>query len=453
MSRKRWVALAVLALSALAGCAKHDGILAPAPNSPVVFADEFGDAVTWQSFDPAAGAKTDALQLDASVAYSGSRSIRVTIPGPGDPSGTWAGGAFTTTLLRDLSGYDALTFWARADHPITFDEFGIGNDNTGSSKYTASRKAVPIGTSWTRVVIALPLPARMKSEGGLFFFSEAPEAGVGATVWLDDIQFERLGTVSNPRPSFTSATLTPDIGSDVAVPGTRVVVAVDGVDQSLGVSQNYFTFLSSADTVVVAGEGTVRVVGLGTATVTGELGDVPATGALTINPKPAPLTAAPAPALPAANVISLFSDSYSNVPVDTWSASWDLADVTDTQISGNHVKKYTNLTYAGIEFTGAHLIDATSMTHFHVDVWSGSGTTFKVKLVDFGANGIFGGDDKEQELTFNAGSTPAFSPLAWRSLDIPLASFVNLTTRAHLAQLILSGDVGTVYVDNIYFHN
>ena len=35
----------------------------------------------------------------------------------------------------------------------------------------------------------------------------------------------------------------------------------------------------------------------------------------------------------------------------------------------------------------------------------------------------------------------------------PLSSFVNLTTRSHLAQLILSGDVGTLYVDNIYFHN
>jgi hypothetical protein len=76
---------------------------------------------------------------------------------------------------------------------------------------------------------------------------------------------------------------------------------------------------------------------------------------------------------------------------------------------------------------------------------------FKVKLVDFGANGIYGGDDKEQELTFNSGTTPAMVPGTWSSLDIPLADFTNLTTRGHLAQLILSG-ASTVFVDNVYFH-
>ncbi|MCB0314833.1 MAG: hypothetical protein KDH84_16510, partial [Calditrichaeota bacterium] len=36
-------------------------------------------------------------------------------------------------------------------------------------------------------------------------------------------------------------------------------------------------------------------------------------------------------------------------------------------------------------------------------------------------------------------------------LDIPLADFTGLTSRAHLAQLVLSGDLSTVYVDNVYF--
>jgi hypothetical protein len=153
-------------------------------------------------------------------------------------------------------------------------------------------------------------------------------------------------------------------------------------------------------------------------------------------------------------VISLFSGAYTNVPVDTWSASWDIADVADVQIAGNAAKKYTNLVYAGIEFTGAHVVDATAMTHFHIDTWAATGTSFKVKLVDFGANGIFGGgDDREQELTFTSASTPAFSTGAWSALEIPLSSFTNLTTRGHVAQLILAGDPGTVYVDNVYFHN
>lgn len=39
----------------------------------------------------------------------------------------------------------------------------------------------------------------------------------------------------------------------------------------------------------------------------------------------------PAPTLTAApgDVISLFSNAYTNVPVDTWSAGWDQAEVAD----------------------------------------------------------------------------------------------------------------------------
>ena len=64
----------------------------------------------------------------------------------------------------------------------------------------------------------------------------------------------------------------------------------------------------------------------------------------------APTAPAPAPTFAAADVISLFSNAYTNVPVTTWSAGWDEADVEDIQIAGNDVKKYTNLVFVGIEF-------------------------------------------------------------------------------------------------------
>jgi beta-glucanase (GH16 family) len=161
------------------------------------------------------------------------------------------------------------------------------------------------------------------------------------------------------------------------------------------------------------------------------------------------LTAAPIPTQPAANVISLFSNTYSNRVVDTWSAGWDQADVTDTLITGNDTKIYTKLNYAGIEFT-ANVINATAMTFFHIDIWTANSTTFKVKLVDFGANGTYLGtpnDDTEHELSF----TPALN--GWVSYDIPLSNFTNMTARAHLAQLILSGSTSKVYVDNVFFYN
>ncbi len=170
----------------------------------------------------------------------------------------------------------------------------------------------------------------------------------------------------------------------------------------------------------------------------------------------APTVPAPTPTVPAADVISLFSNAYTDVPVDTWSAVWDQADVADVQVVGDDVKLYTNLVFAGIEFT-SQTIDATAMTHFHMDIWTPDPTAapavFRIKLVDFGADGAFGGgDDVEHELTLDDNSTPPLATGSWVSIDVPLSDFTSLTTRAHLAQLIISGDPNTVYVDNVYFH-
>ncbi|MFN8589001.1 MAG: hypothetical protein U0704_14515 [Candidatus Eisenbacteria bacterium] len=443
------VAFGAILVLGVTGCAKHNGIVAPTIKDPVVYSDGFGSNVDFQAF---LGSKLDAISIDTTTKYVGRSSLKVTVPGPGDPSGGYAGGAFVVNRARDLSVYNALTFWAKANRPISFDVVGIGNDNTGTSKYEARVNAVPLTTGWQRIVIPIPLASRLTAEKGMFYFAEGAESGAGSTVWFDDIQFEFLTGITNPRPAINSGSLTPGVGEFVDVPGTQVTFEVNGADVLVGAMPGYFTFLSSEPSVAEGGEGTVHVVGLGSTTITAKLGEIPATGSLTLTPNPAPIAAAPTPTLPSADVISLFSGAYTNRTVDTWSASWDMADVADVTVGGDATKKYTNLIYAGIEFTGSP-IDAGTMTHFHMDVWSPSGTVFRIKLVDFGANGAFGGgDDKEQELEFNTSSVPAMQFGAWSSLDVPLSAFTGLTTRGHVAQLIISGDVGTAYVDNIYFH-
>ena len=97
------------------------------------------------------------------------------------------------------------------------------------------------------------------------------------------------------------------------------------------------------------------------------------------------------------------------------------------------------------------------MTHFHMDMWTPDETAdpavFKIKLVDFGADGAFGGgDDVEHEITLTAASTPALASGQWLSLDIPLSEFTGLTTRGAVAQFIISGTPNTVFVDNVLFH-
>jgi hypothetical protein len=434
------------------GCATHEGTLAPTIKDPIVFDDTFGAGVDFQAF---AGSKYDAVGMDTTVKYDGSTSLKVTVPAVGDPSGSYAGGAFVTTPRRDLSVYNALTFWARADHAITLDVAGFGNDNTGTSRYEARASAIPLGTTWAKYVIPIPLPSRLVDEAGLYFFAEGPEGGAGSTMWLDDVLFENLLTITDPRPQIATATLTPDVGTPLTVPGTQVTFAVSGVDQMVGCMQGYFTFASSDALVATAGEGAVHIVGVGDATITAKLGSVDATGVLTLHTNPSPTTAPPRPTLPAGDVISMLTMVYPNVPVDAWSTTWDFADVADVTVGGDQMKKYAMTSYAAVDFSG-HLIDATSMTAFHVDVWVPGGTTFRVKLVDFGADGLFGGtgnnQDTQHELSFNAGTTPPLVFREWTSLELPLSAFVGLTSRAHLAQLFFSGDIGTAYVDNVYFH-
>ena len=166
---------------------------------------------------------------------------------------------------------------------------------------------------------------------------------------------------------------------------------------------------------------------------------------------PTPMGPAPTPTYPESNVISLFSNPYQNVPVDTWMAPWSAAQVSDLQLSGNDTKRYDALNFAGVEMLGNNVIDVTSMTHFRVDFWTPNMTQFNVKLVDFGGDGQYaGGDDSESELSY------VLPTENWHSLEIPLSSFSQLNSNTHIAQLIFSGTPsgsGTVYIDNVLFFN
>lgn len=163
----------------------------------------------------------------------------------------------------------------------------------------------------------------------------------------------------------------------------------------------------------------------------------------------APMVAAPTPTYPAAAVISLFSNPYTNVSVDTWQAPWSSAQVTDLQIQGNDTKRYSALNFVGIEVLGGNQLDLTNMTHFRMDYWTANMNPFKVKLVDFGNNGQYaGGDDSESELSFQPVAQ------AWNTLEIPLTQFTGLNSLSHFSQLILSGEpagTGVVFVDNVLF--
>lgn len=161
-----------------------------------------------------------------------------------------------------------------------------------------------------------------------------------------------------------------------------------------------------------------------------------------------PTVAAPTPTKAAANVISLFSNAYTNVPVDTWRTSWSAATLTETQVAGNDVKKYTGLDFVGIEMV-ANQLDITTMDTFEFDVWTPNSTSFRTKLVDFGADSAFGGgNDVEHEVTI----TPTLN--GWNHVTVAISAMTGLTTKSNIAQLIFAsspGGASIAYIDNVLF--
>ncbi|MFT7583505.1 MAG: hypothetical protein ACI9MR_005192, partial [Myxococcota bacterium] len=175
-------------------------------------------------------------------------------------------------------------------------------------------------------------------------------------------------------------------------------------------------------------------------------------GSCTFDPT-APTMGPTAPAFADADVISLFSDTYTDATVDTWSTGWSSAVLTDVDLNGNAVKQYASFPFVGIEFTSMP-VDATLAAAFHMDVWTpATSGAFKVKLVDFGVNGTFEpqADNSESELTFTVGTGMEIEPGTWTRLTMPMSSFTGLASREHLAQLVLSGDPSVVFIDNVFF--
>jgi hypothetical protein len=163
-----------------------------------------------------------------------------------------------------------------------------------------------------------------------------------------------------------------------------------------------------------------------------------------------PVVAAPTPTRAAADVISLFSDAYDDVPVGTFRADFSVAGpLVDTLIAGNATKLYQSLTFAGIEMLGDSAIDLTAaeMNFVHLDYWSPNASSFGLKLVDFGGDGFEGaGADTESQVD------NSLAQGTWVSVDYPLSRFVM--NQNDVSQMILVAVPGgsEVYLDNIYFY-
>ncbi len=444
-----------------ASCKRDVEDLEPAsfPTTAEIFIDGFSAGLSYAAFG---GSDVTAFDTDTEVKYSGTTSMKFAIPDAGSPKGSYAGGVYFTEVGRDLSGYDALTFWVRASKAATIDIIGFGND-LGESNYQATIGGLAVNTNWKKVIIPIPDPSKLTEERGMLFYSEGPEEGKGYTFWIDEVKFEKLGTLAHTKPSILEGqdqVISTETGDNLTIGGKSASFNLPtGVDQRVAVAPSYFTFVSSNPSVATVSEkGIITVLAEGEAVITAKLADIDAVGSLKVvsSGQPIrPLTPAPTPEVPSEKVISMYSNAYTNVPIDTWNTRWEFSTAEDTelQIDGDDVRRYKQLNFVGIEFSSA-TIDASQMTHFHIDVWTPDPidppAAFKILLIDFGADGNFGGgDDTSHELSF---TNPTIRSESWFSLDIPLSSFSGLRNRANMAQMVLSGDLPTVFIDNVYFH-
>ncbi|MCB0472382.1 MAG: Ig-like domain-containing protein, partial [Flavobacteriaceae bacterium] len=443
---------------AITGCERDEDNLQPAtfPSTAEVFIDGFSAGLNYAAFG---GSDPKAFDVDTEVKYSGSSSMIFKVPDAGAPQGAYAGGVYYTDMGRDLSGYNVLTFWARASKAANIDLIGLGND-LGENKYQASISNVPVNTNWQKYYIPIPDPSKLTEEKGMFFYSEGPEDGKGYTFWIDEVKFEKLGTIAHQKAMILgSEDKTESTFNSLSIPIDGLGVSFNlptGVDQKVNATPAYFTFSSTEPGVAtVSDKGLVTVLSSGTAVITATLGALEAEGSLTIESS-GEYEHAPVPQVAADKVISLFSDAYTNEPVDYYNGYWAPYQTTlsaDFTVNNDHVLNYYNFNFVGIQFTDP-LIDASTMTHFHMDIYTSDpdAATKKlaVQIVDAGADGQLGTDDDSSgkiEI-----SDPQLEPGKWLSIDIPFSSFSELTARAHLAQIILDGNLTGFFADNIYFY-
>ena len=439
------------------------------PANPDVFIDGFSAGLDYYPFQ---GSSFEAFTVDQETKYKGSSAMRFDVPNVGDPSGAYAGAIFRLASERNLTSYDALTFWAKGTTPGLINEIGFGQDFE-ENKYLVTTN-LQLTTNWKKYIIPIPDASKLVAEKGLFWYAEGPENDKGYTFWIDELKFEKLGTIAQPRPAICKGedkVETQFLGSSVNMANyglTQTFNVESGQNQTVTAAPAYFSFKSSnVDVARVSDLGILTFVGSGTAKITALLGSVKATGSLTVN-VPGGFPVAPVPTLPQNNVLSVFSNKYKDLPVNYYNGYWAPYQTTkgeQSTIDGQNVLSYTDFNFVGTQLTTP--LDITQMTHFSIDLLlleiptdidllltfkneNSTATTFQQNRIgqsyqlDPRAPVVF------KDTDFKAG--------VWATIKIPIrptseTSLDKTGVNLIIIENIKSSKVKTIYVDNMYFYS
>lgn len=420
------------------------------PKNGDVFIDGFSSGL---DYFPFANSVLEAFRVDTDVKYMGSSSMRLNVPNVGNPNGGYAGAIFRTISGRDLTEFDALTFWAKGSYPGIIDQIGFGQD-FGENKYQASIQNLQISTDWEKYTIPLPDASKLLNERGLFWYAEGPEEGKGYTIWIDELKFEKLGNLAQFRPAIFNGNENAMIGfvnSQIQIDGLIQTVNLgSGIDQTMSIAPSYFNFKTSdANIATVSESGSIAIHAPGNAKITAEFNGKTVPGSITV--ESIPFETAPIPTHSPDDVISVFSDSYKNINVDFFNGYWQPYQTTQSseiKIGNNSMINYSKFNFVGIQFRNP-TVDASAKRYMHIDIYTTSPivpeSVIYIDLINFSS------PNSRSGAVFNS---TILKSKQWMSLKIDMST-LGLSGREALGQIVLNSasTLDNIYVDNIYFHN
>ncbi|WP_439131604.1 T9SS type A sorting domain-containing protein [Polaribacter sp.] len=252
----------------------------------------------------------------------------------------------------------------------------------------------------------------------IYFYKSPTAAGKDAT--LSALRVDG-SLIPGFKPNSESYNM-PLIGGTTQVP--QVTLATTADDSATAVITQASSIPGEATVVVTSQDGTTTK----TYTISYFIG--------------APHINAPIPpARNNADVISIFSNAYTNISGANYNPYWEQSGYNSANTafqptgSDNEVLAYTNFNYQGIEFNAIQ--DVSEMEFLHLDVWTVNELVPSVVVLSSGpeiAHAIPNGDGK------------------WQSIDIPVEGITEDITKAiHLKLIGGDGYSQEIYVDNIYF--
>lgn len=461
-----------------------DAVLSTFPKTAEIFTDDFVGMGS-DFYKPYGDSKFTAFSVDLEQGYESNSSIRIDVPNATDPEGAYAGGIFVIDGAgRNLTDFDALTFYVKASQGVTVGEFGFGEDFV-ENKFITTITNVGVGTNWTKITIPILDASRLLQERGMFRYAAGTNStnGFGFTLWIDEIKFEKLGTNNLLYPFILNgddSSIDGFAGSNQIITGLGAVYNLaNGQNVTINAAPSYFNFNVSNTSVASPlalnnlGQIFTSVIGTsGSAVVTAQVGNALAQGSLTINAVGA-FPHAPVPTRPASSVVSLFSDAYNNLPVRHYNGFFsgsntqggagndpNNVDIQAPFINGSidNIINYTQLDFVSIGmYETVPRVNISGMTHMHVDInvkqAVAASNFIRIELHSSLANGP---TTSSGSFVLNAASLTNVDANGWASIDIPISSFPGFNDATNLGQVFfVSGNPGgifNIWVDNVYFY-